>query len=146
MRPSVTSPTGTVIGAPVSITSRAARQAVGGVHRDRAHAVVAEVLLDLAHEHVPPASRLIPAASSSARRPPARDRDRVVDLGQAVGEHGLDHDALDLLDAPDVGVRPFRLCRRSGRLCGSRVHFLIPRLSVSPVEVAVVEALGVAAR
>ena len=28
----------------------AARQAVGGVHRDAAHAVVAEVLLDLEHE------------------------------------------------------------------------------------------------
>ena len=52
MRPSVASPTGTVIGAPVSITSQAARETVGRVHRDRAHAVVAEVLLDLADEHV----------------------------------------------------------------------------------------------
>ena len=51
MRPSVASPTGTVIGAPVSITSSAPREPVGGVHRHRAHAVVAEVLLDLAHEH-----------------------------------------------------------------------------------------------
>ena len=51
IRPSVASPTGTVIGAPVSITSSAARQAVGRVHRDGAHAVVAEVLLDLADEH-----------------------------------------------------------------------------------------------
>src|SRR5205085_2485268 len=29
----------------------AAREAVGRVHRDRAHAIVTEVLLDLAHEH-----------------------------------------------------------------------------------------------
>src|SRR6185436_17153195 len=27
-----------------------------------------------------------------------------VDLGQVVGEHGLDDDALDLLDAPDVAA------------------------------------------
>ena len=52
MRPSVTSPTGTVIGAPVSTTSSAAREAVGRVHRDRADAVVAEVLLDLADEQL----------------------------------------------------------------------------------------------
>jgi len=31
-----------------------------------------------------------------------RDRDRVVDLGQAVGEDSLDHDPLDLLDPTDV--------------------------------------------
>ena len=35
----------------------AAREPVGRVHRDRAHAVVAEVLLDLAHEHAPPPRR-----------------------------------------------------------------------------------------
>jgi hypothetical protein len=32
----------------------------------------------------------------------AVDRDRVVDLGHVVGEHGLDHDALNLLDAAHV--------------------------------------------
>jgi hypothetical protein len=32
----------------------------------------------------------------------AVDRDGRGDLGQLVGEDGLDHDALDLLDAPDV--------------------------------------------
>ena len=42
------------------------------------------------------------SASSAAAAARARDRDRVVDLGQAVGEDGLDHDALDLLDPPDV--------------------------------------------
>jgi hypothetical protein len=65
----------------------AAGEAVGRVHRDRADAVVAEVLLHLADEHV-----LLAAV----------DRDRVVDLGQLVREDGLDDDALDLLDAPDV--------------------------------------------
>ena len=50
IRPSVAFPTGTVIGAPVSITSVAARQAVGGVHRHRPHPVVAEMLLDLADQ------------------------------------------------------------------------------------------------
>ena len=68
IRPSVASPTGTVIGAPVSITSSAAGEAVGGVHRDRAHAVVAEVLLDLADEHVPA------GAGADARAPPPRLR------------------------------------------------------------------------
>ena len=68
MRPSVTSPTGTVIGPPVSTTSVAAGEAVGRVHRDRADAVVAEVLLDLADEDV---------------RLAAVDGDRVVDLRAA---------------------------------------------------------------
>ena len=53
----------------------AARQAVGGVHRDRAYAVIAEVLLDLAHEHVPTALELMPGASSSA---PAAGRATVI--------------------------------------------------------------------
>ena len=72
----------------------AAREAVGRVHRDRAHAVVAEVLLHLADERAAVA---------------AVDRDRVVDLGQLVGEDGLDHDALDLLDAADVLASALRL-------------------------------------
>ena len=68
----------------------AAREAVGGVHGDRAHAVVAEVLLHLADERaascLPPSS----AASSSG----IVDLERVVDLGQVVRlEHGLDDDA-----------------------------------------------------
>ena len=50
MRPSVTLPTGTVIGPPVSIDLHPAGEAVGGVHGDRADAVVAEVLLHLADE------------------------------------------------------------------------------------------------
>ena len=59
MRPSVTSPTGTVIGPPVSTTSVPRREAVGGVHGDRADAVVAEVLLHLADER----PVLMPSAS-----------------------------------------------------------------------------------
>ena len=65
----------------------AARQAVGGVHRDGAHAVVAEVLLHLAHEDA-----LVAAV----------DGDGAVDLGQLVGEDGFDDDALDLLDPARV--------------------------------------------
>ena len=88
----------------------AAREAVGRVHRHGAHAVVAEVLLDLAHEHA------LAGARADARRlllgggRGTRDRDRVVDLRQALGEHGLDHDALDLLDAPDVALGWRRRC------------------------------------
>src|SRR5256714_205601 len=49
------------------------------------------MLLHLAHQH---------------RAVAAVDRDRVVDLGQLVGKDGLDHDALDLLDAACVpGLR-----------------------------------------
>ena len=87
MRPSVASPTGTVIGPAGVHDLGAARQAVGRVHRDCAEPVVAEVLLHLADERAGLA---------------AVDRDRVVDVGQLVRENGLDHDALDLLDAAHV--------------------------------------------
>ena len=50
IRPSVFSPTGTVIGAAGVEHLGAARETVGRVHRDRADAVVAEVLLDLTDE------------------------------------------------------------------------------------------------
>ena len=76
----------------------AARQAVGGVHGDRADAVVAEVLLDLADEAVRAGRDALGLLGLSL----ALDDDRVVDLGQLVGEDGLDHDALDLLDPADV--------------------------------------------
>ena len=62
MRPSVTLPTGTVIGPPVSIDLHAAGQAVGRVHRDRADAVVAEVLLHLADERAALVGRSIVSA------------------------------------------------------------------------------------
>jgi hypothetical protein len=44
-------PTGIMMGLPVSFT-HAADEAVGGVHRDGAHHVLAEVLRDLEHEVV----------------------------------------------------------------------------------------------
>ncbi len=79
-----------------------AGEAVGGVHRDGAHAVVAEVLLDLTYEHALAGGRADAGRLLAGRGRGPGDGDRVVDLGQALGEHGLDHDALDLLDAPDV--------------------------------------------
>ena len=81
------SPTGTEIGAPVSTTVDAAREAVGAVHRDGADAVVAEVLLHLCDQ-------------VAALGP--RDPERRVDRGELVGEDGVDHDALDLDQAADV--------------------------------------------
>jgi hypothetical protein len=50
MRPSVSSPTGTEIGEPVSVTFLAAHQAFGRVHGDGAHGVLAEVLGHLEHQ------------------------------------------------------------------------------------------------
>jgi hypothetical protein len=44
MRPSVSSPTGTEIGAPVSVTGLAAHQTFGRVHGDGADGVFAEML------------------------------------------------------------------------------------------------------
>ena len=52
MRPSVSSPTGTVIGAPVSYDGLAAHQTFGGVHGDAAHGVLAEMLGDFEHQAV----------------------------------------------------------------------------------------------
>jgi hypothetical protein len=46
MRPSVSLPTGTEIGAPAGVADvEAATHAFGGTHRDRAHDAVAELLL-----------------------------------------------------------------------------------------------------
>ena len=66
---------------------RAAGDPVGRVHRDGANPVVAEVLLHLGDEN-------------AAVGP--RDAERRVDLGQLLGEDGVDHDALDLDQAADV--------------------------------------------
>ena len=106
-RPSVGWPTGTEIGEPGVDDVDAAREPVGRVHRDGAHPVVAEVLLYLRHER---AGRQL-------------DLERGQDLGQAVGEDGVEHDALDLDDLPDVpllrhgspgGVRVAGSGRREG--------------------------------
>ena len=64
----------------------AAREPVGRVHRDRADAVVAEMLLHLGYE----------------RAGLELDLERGQDLGKAVREDGVDHDALDLDDLAGV--------------------------------------------
>ena len=88
----------------------AARDAVGRVHGDRAHAVVAQVLLDLADEVG--ADVLVAGVEALAG-----DGDRRVDLRQLVREDGLDDDALDLLDPADVALP--RRCLAGLRLrCG----------------------------
>ena len=69
---------------------RAARQAVGRVHRDGAHAIVAEVLLHLRDER----PRLVALGDL--------DLERRVDLRKLVGEDGVDDDALDLDDPARV--------------------------------------------
>ncbi len=76
----------------------AAAQAVGGVHRDRADAVVAEVLLDLERE----VERVATVALGDL------DLEGRVDLGQAVREDDVDDDADHLLDRALVGpIRVF---------------------------------------
>ena len=72
---------------------RPTRETVGRVHGDRAHAVVAEVLLHLRDER-----------RGRAVGPVDLDLDGVEDLGQAVGEDRVDHDALDLDDLAGVGT------------------------------------------
>ncbi len=94
----------------------AAGESVGRVHRDSAHAVIAEVLLDLAHEHALAGARADPRLLLLGCGPGPGDDDRVIDFGQALGEHGLDHDALDLLDAADVAL--LGGCARALRLAG----------------------------
>jgi hypothetical protein len=62
------------------------------------------MLLNLAHQNALARRRADPGRLlvGCGRRPD--DRDRVIDLGKAVGEDGLNHDALDLLDSPDVAL------------------------------------------
>ncbi len=69
-----------------------AREAVGRVHRDRADAIVAEVLLHLRDQ-------LARAAVLGHL-----DAEGVVDLGKPIGEDGVEHDALDLDDLSRVFV------------------------------------------
>jgi hypothetical protein len=92
MRPSVTSPTGTVMEAPVSTTSM-----------PRAMPSV-ESMATARTRSSPRCCWTSQTRSPVCRRalPSAVDRDRPVDLGQRVGEDGLDDDAGDLLDAADV--------------------------------------------
>ena len=72
----------------------AAREAVGGVHRDCAHAIVPEVLLHLCDQR-----RSLRVAHSGHL-----DRERVVDPGQVLREDRVDHDALDLHDPATISL------------------------------------------
>ena len=65
-RPSVSGPTGTVIGLAEVDRLHAALHAVGRLHRDRAHAVLAEVLLDFGDDVDPVAAVGAVAAMRSA--------------------------------------------------------------------------------
>ena len=76
----------------------AARKAVGGVHRHRPDAIVAEVLLHLRDQRA--------AAAVGGRN---LDRERVVDPGKRLREDGVDDDALDLDDL--AGRRSLRVLR-----------------------------------
>ena len=62
IRPSVASPTGTVIGAPVSCTVGAAHHALGAAHRETADLIVAEFALDFERQLA-----LVSHLSSAAR-------------------------------------------------------------------------------
>jgi peptide chain release factor 1 len=70
---------------------KAAGQAVGRVHRDRAHTIVAEVLLHLRHQR-----------GGGAVGGRDADLEGVVDRRQPSLELRVDDDALDLDDLPDV--------------------------------------------
>ena len=73
----------------------AAGQAVGRLHRHRADAIVAEMLLHLRDQ--------LAGAAVLDRN---LDAERVVDLGELVREDGVEHDALDLDDLARVLCRP----------------------------------------
>src|SRR5215211_808887 len=96
------------IGSPRTLKGRAgvdhvdpARNAVGRVHRDRADAVVAEVLLHLRDQR----DRGLAVALREL------DAQGAVDLGQLVREHGVDDDTLDLDDLADVLILAVVLVR-----------------------------------
>ncbi len=69
-----------MIGEPVSVTLLAPDQAVGDVHRDTAHGVLAKMLSDLEHQALAVVLRL----------------ERVHDLGQVALELDVDNGADDL--------------------------------------------------
>ena len=115
-RPSVCGPTGTVIGPPVSMRLHAALHAVGRLHRDGAHAVLAEVLLDLDDDVDRP----------GAARPSRLDAHGVVDRRQvAVRELDVDDRADDLDDLADV------LCCSANLPLAARLHSVPGSLSYS---------------
>jgi hypothetical protein len=80
---------------------RAAREAVGGVHRHRAHAVVTKVLLNLEHEPALARLHLLVLGLLHVEL----DLERVVDLRQVIRrERHLDDHPLHLLHAAEVRV------------------------------------------
>ena len=87
----------------------AARQAVGRIHGHRAHPVIAEMLLHFGDE----------VAGGATVRVGHRDAQRTRDLGQAVGEDGVDDDAFDLDDLADVLPCSLADMRLLGQLKGS---------------------------
>ena len=88
-RPSVSGPTGTRIGLPVSLTCHPAHQALGRVHRDAAHGVFAQMLRDFEHEV---------ALAVTERR--VGDAQRIEDRRQrAVAKLDVDDVAENLADA-----------------------------------------------
>ena len=92
MRPSVFSPTGTLMPAPVSMASWPRNEPLGGVHGDAANGVLTQVLRDL-HHQVPLliVDRLV------------GDLDGVVDRRQgAVGKLHVDHGPQDLSNLAHV--------------------------------------------
>ena len=93
-RPSVAVPTGIEIGAPVSIACMPRRMPSVALHRDRADAVLAQVLLDLGDD----VDRL-PALGPG-------DPDRVVDVRQMSAlELDVDDRSDDLDDLADLLIR-----------------------------------------
>ena len=113
MRPSVSSPTGTVIGPPVSMTSAPrARPSVVSIATARTRS----------------SPRCCCTSQTSVVPVLARGSTVIacVDLGKLVREDGLDDDALDLLDPADV-----RCCARllSWRGGPSEFSFVLPSLA-----------------
>ncbi len=118
IRPSVARPTGTEIGAPVSITSTPrARPSVVSIATARTRS--SPRCCCTSQHQVLLAGRgdvLVLLGLGGLGTP---DHDRVVDLRQPVVEHRLDHDALDLLDPTDVALAlgALRCALRSLRTC-----------------------------
>ena len=93
MRPKVAGPTGTVIGRAGVDHVLAADQALGGVHGDGAHGVLAEVLGDLEHQAEGLARPLVGVGGLQ----------RVQDRRQVAVELDVDDGADDLGDAALLG-------------------------------------------
>jgi hypothetical protein len=112
MRPSVAGPTGTVIGCRCR-HRLAAGQALGGVHGDGAHGVLAQVLGDFEHQAEGLAGPLVGVGGLQ----------RVEDRGQVAFELDVDDGADDLDQAAGgdrLGREPWRRRRRPWRACGRR--------------------------